>query len=182
MREIEAALKRLSQLSEKLLQLARIEAGFATAENEIDQLPVLGMVVRDINATTAWRDRVVFDPGAATSLLAAIDPDGLAIVVRNLIENGLKHGDPTTKVRVFIGPRHTLHIQNDGTALDPTELARLGRPFVRGGTTAEGSGLGLSIARGIIEQAGGRLTLNSPIASSASGVEAVIELPRRGAQ
>lgn len=181
-REIEAALKRLSQLSEKLLQLARIEAGFATAENEIDQLPVLGMVVRDINATTAWRDRVVFDPGAATSLLAAIDPDGLAIVVRNLIENGLKHGDPTAKVRVFIGPRHTLHIQNDGTALDPTELARLGRPFVRGGTTAEGSGLGLSIARGIIEQAGGRLTLNSPIASSASGVEAVIELPRRGAQ
>lgn len=181
-REIEAALKRLSQLSEKLLQLARIEAGFAGTDNEIDQLPVLGMVVRDINAATAWRDRVEFDPAAATGLPAAIDPDGFAIVVRNLIENGLKHGEPETKVRVFIGPANTLHIQNEGTPLDPAELAQLGRPFVRGGTTAEGSGLGLSIARGIIEQAGGRLTLTSPIVGSASGVEAVIELPRQGAQ
>ena len=178
-REIEAALKRLSQLSEKLLQLARIESGFAKTDSESDQLPILKMVVRDINAGTAWRDRVQFDPGAVTSLPAAIDPDGFAIVLRNLIENGLKHGTPATPVRVYIAPSNTLHVQNEGPLLDPGELAQLGRPFVRGGTTADGSGLGLSIARGIIEQAGGRLTLRSPITGTPSGVEAVIELPRR---
>lgn len=177
-REIEAALKRLSQLSEKLLQLARIEAGFARTDSEIDQLPVLNMVIRDINAGTAWRDRVQFDPGEAERLPASIDPDGLAIVLRNLIENGLKHGRPGTPVRVYIAPSGSLHIQNEGTPLDPAELAQLGKPFVRGGTTADGSGLGLSIARGIIEQAGGRLTLRSPITGTTSGVEAVIELPR----
>ncbi|WP_423067786.1 sensor histidine kinase [Devosia sp. CN2-171] len=181
-REIEAALKRLSQLSEKLLQLARIEAGFAKADSEIDQLPALKMVVRDINASTAWRDRVRFDPGAAETLPAAMDPDGFAIVLRNLIENGLKHGAPTAPVRVLVGPANTLHIQNEGAPLDPAELAQLGRPFVRGGTTADGSGLGLSIARGIIEQAGGSLALSSPVPGTTSGVEAVIKLPRREAQ
>lgn len=180
-REIEAALKRLSQLSEKLLQLARIEAGFAKADSEIDQLPVLKMVVRDINASTAWRDRVRFNPGIVATLPATIDPDGFAIVLRNLIENGLKHGARTAPVQVLVGPANTLHIQNEGAPLDPAELAQLGRPFVRGETTADGSGLGLSIARGIIEQAGGSLTLNSPIAGTASGVEAVIRLPRREA-
>lgn len=181
-REIEIALKRLSQLSEKLLQLARIEAGFARADNETDQLPVLKMVVRDVNASTAWRDRVQFDADDAASLPAAIDPDGFAMVLRNLIENSLKHGAREAPVRVIVGPGSTLHIQNEGAPLDPAELARLGRPFVRGGTTADGSGLGLSIARGIIEQAGGSLTLHSPIAGTDSGVEAVINLPRREAQ
>ncbi|HEV2516137.1 MAG TPA: HAMP domain-containing sensor histidine kinase [Devosia sp.] len=181
-REIETALKRLSQLSEKLLQLARIEAGFARTDNEIDQLPVLNMVIRDINASTAWRDRVQFETGSAQHLPATIDPDGLAIVLRNLIENALKHGRQAAPVRVFIAPSGSLHIQNQGPALDPVELAQLGRPFVRGETTADGSGLGLSIARGIIGQAGGRLTLQSPIAGLDSGVEAVVDLPRRVAQ
>lgn len=181
-REIEAALKRLSQLSEKLLQLARIEAGFARTDDEIDQMPVLNMVIRDINAGTAWRDRVQFDPGAATRLPASIDPDALAIVVRNLIENGLKHGSPSAPVRVFVVPSGALHIQNEGPPLDAAELAQLGQPFVRGGTTADGSGLGLSIARGIIEQAGGRLTLHSPIDGKDDGFDAVVDLPRRVTQ
>src|SRR5690606_20027179 len=55
--EIEAALKRLATLSEKLLQMARIEAGFAKSDVETDLLPVLTMVVRDINASIIWHDR-----------------------------------------------------------------------------------------------------------------------------
>ena len=177
-REIEVALKRLAQLSEKLLQLGRIEAGFAKANSETDQLPVLKMVVRDINANTAWRDRVQFDPGKAARLPATMDPDAFAIVVRNLIENGLKHGTSAAPVLVAIGPDNVLRIQNQGAPLGPTELARLGQPFVRGETSADGSGLGLSIARGIVEQAGGRLVISSPIAGTADGFEAAVELPR----
>lgn len=177
--KIEAALKRLSQLSEKLLQLARIEAGFARTSDETDQLPVLRLLVRDINVTTAWRDRVELEVGEVSSLPAAIDADALAIVIRNLVENGLKHGHATTPVRVVVTADGTLRIQNEAAALAPDDLKRLGQPFVRGDTLAEGSGLGLSIARGILEQAGGRLTLISPIAGRDSGFEAMVELPRR---
>lgn len=179
-RSIEEALKRLSRLSEKLLQLARIEAGFARTDHETDMLPVLTMVARDINANTVWRNRLEFEAEATTSLPAAIDPDAFAIVVRNLAENGLKHGDPTTPVQLRVAADGCIHIQNEGPPLDAAALDRLGQPFVRGDTSAEGSGLGLSIARGILEQAGGHLTLVSPIAGSGTGFEAIIALPRSG--
>jgi len=174
---IEAALKRLSRLSEKLLQLARIEAGFARTDKETDQLPVLRMVIRDLNADTGWRDRVVLEEGSAGTLTAAIDSDAFAMVVRNLIENALKHGDPEAPVEVLLADTGTVRVRNQCAPLDPDDLARLGQPFVRGDTTADGSGLGLSIAQSILEQAGGKLTLASPIPGSESGFEATVTLP-----
>ena len=177
LREIEAALKKLSKLSEKLLQLARVEAGFARSDTATDLLPALNMVGRDINSTSQWRDRVRLEAGGVRSLTAAIDPDAFAIAVRNLVENGLKHGAPEKPVRIVLGEGATLRVINDGDVVSATDLARLGQPFVRGDTAADGSGLGLSIARTILEQAGGSLTLHSPATGAETGFEAVIELP-----
>ena len=176
LREIEAALKRLATLSEKLLQMARIEAGFARSDLETDLLPVLTMVVGDINASIDWHSRVQVDTKAA-NLVAPIDADAFAIALRNLVENALKHGarDGTVHIRLADG---TVRVRNAGRLVAEAELARLGQPFVRGATAAEGSGLGLSIARTILEQAGGALVLNSPASGAVDGFEAVIMLPR----
>jgi two-component system, OmpR family, sensor kinase len=176
-REIEAALKRLSTLSEELLQMARIEAGFAKLDRDIDLLPVLTIVIGDINAGSTWRGRVQLDTGTAT-LVAPIDPDAFAIAVRNLVENALKHGAQDYPVRVVLEDGGTVRIRNAGRVVDGEELARLGQPFVRGATTADGSGLGLSIARSILKQAGGTLVLNSPASGSIEGFEAVMVLPK----
>lgn len=178
LREIEAALKRLSTLSEKLLQLARIEAGFARQDRNVDLLPVLRMVIGDINASSAWHDRVQFAPGS-TSLVAPIDPDAFAVAVRNLVENALKHGAPDRQVHVLVDDGGTVRVRNAGGVLDEAELARLGQPFVRGATTADGSGLGLSIVRSILEQAGGKLVLQSPAPGASDGFEAALVLPTR---
>lgn len=177
LRDIEAALKRLSKLSEKLLQLARVEAGFARSDTAVNLLPALKMVERDIGATTVWRDRVTLETGSRTSLAAPIDPDAFAIALRNLAENGLKHGAPGRPVRIVLGEGGTLRVINEGDIVQAADLARLGQPFMRGDTAADGSGLGLSIARTILEQAGGSLTLHSPATGAADGFEAVIELP-----
>lgn len=176
LRDIEAALKRLSKLSEKLLQLARVEAGFARSDAAIDLLPALHLVVRDINSMSIWRDRVALETDGQT-LTAAIDPDAFAIAVRNLVENGLKHGAPDGPVRIVLGQGATLRVVNEGEIVSPADLARLGQPFVRGDTAADGSGLGLSIARTILEQAGGSLTLRSPATGAEDGFEAAIVLP-----
>jgi two-component system OmpR family sensor kinase len=176
LREIEAALKRLAALSEKLLQMARIEAGFAKVDREIDLLPVLTMVIGDINAGSIWRGRVQFDGGPA-NLVAPIDPDAFAIAVRNLVENALKHGEQDSPVLVRVDDSGTVCVRNSGVVVGAAELARLGQPFVRGATTADGSGLGLSIARSILEQAGGLLVLSSPAPGAADGFEASMVLP-----
>lgn len=177
LREIEAALKRLSTLSEKLLQMARVEAGFAKSDLETDLLPVLTMVIQDINANSIWRGRVQVETGTAT-LVAPIDPDAFAIAVRNLVENALKHGAQDSPVQVLLENGGTVRVRNAGPLVDAAELARLGQPFVRGATTADGSGLGLSIARSILEQAGGLLVLKSPSPDAIDGFEAAMVLPK----
>ena len=53
---------------------------------------------------------------------------------------------------------------NDGPGVPPETLQKLVRPFERGITAAEGSGLGLSITQAIVAQAGGALELISPVA------------------
>lgn len=174
--EIEAALKKLAKLSEKLLQLARVEAGFALSDREGDLLPVLNMVVRDLNASTRWHDRVHVE-AAAGGLVAAIDPDAFAIALRNLVENALKHGAADQPVQVIAAAPGAVRIINRGGLVGAADLARLGQPFARGDTTADGSGLGLSIARSILEQAGGALSLHSPAPGATDGFEAVMVLP-----
>lgn len=176
LREIEGALKRLSTLSEKLLQLARIEAGFARQERNTDLLPVLRMVMGDVNAGSGWHDRVRFNAGP-TSIVAPIDSDAFAIALRNVVENALKHGAQNRPVEVLTDTPGTVRVRNEGSIVEPAELAGLGQPFVRGATTAEGTGLGLSIARSILEQAGGKLVLQSPAPGTPDGFEAALVLP-----
>ena len=175
--DIEATLKRLATLSEKLLQMARVEAGFAKSDIETDLLPVVAMVVRDINATTMWRERV-HEEATTAALTAPIDPDAFAIALRNLVENALKHGAPNVPVHIRVEDGGKVVVRNAGSVVGAAELAQLGQPFVRGATTADGSGLGLSIARSILEQAGGALTFKSPATAAKDGFEATISLPR----
>lgn len=174
--EIERALKKLAKLSEKLMQLGRVEAGFAKSDRQVNLVPVLKMVVQDINVSSVWHDRVRIE-NADVALLASIDPDAFAIALRNLVENGLKHGAPDRPVRILITGPSTVRVCNEGNLVSEADIARLGQPFVRGDTSADGSGLGISIARSILEQAGGALTLLSPAADAADGFEAVMTLP-----
>jgi two-component system OmpR family sensor kinase len=111
--------------------------------------------------------------------VAPIDPDAFAVAVRNLVENALKHGAPDRPVHVLVDDGGTVRVRNAGGVLDEAELARLGQPFVRGATTADGSGLGLSIVRSILEQAGGKLVLQSPAPGASDGFEAALVLPTR---
>jgi two-component system OmpR family sensor kinase len=136
------------------------------------------MIVRDFNATTAWKDRVIIDAADGAHLNAYIDPDAFAMAIRNLIENGLRHGAAERPVRVAVdADGKTIRVTNEGAGVPESVLRELGRPFRRGTTRAEGSGLGLSIARGILEQAGGSLELSSPARSAPGGFEAKVTLP-----
>lgn len=168
-REVETALQRLARLSEKLMQLARAEGGRVQAEAPVDLAPILHMLVADMTRKDADRIDLAL-PG--TAVPARIDPDAFAIAARNLIENGLRHGDRGTPVRVSLSADGVLRVVNAGPVVLPDLLGRLSRPFERGPTDAEGSGLGLAIVKAIATGAGGRLDLISPAAGQADGFEA----------
>ncbi len=176
--EIESALRRLSRLSEKLMQLAKAEGGRIQAMKATDIAPVLGMVVDEIARGTHAAGRIdVSMP--ASPVLSDIDPDAFAILARNLIENALKHGPQDERVHVALSQDGALTVANGGPPVPQALLVRLARPFERGRTTADGTGLGLAIAKAIASGAGGELTLTSPLPGQSSGFEARFSTGKR---
>ncbi|MFC0339487.1 sensor histidine kinase [Paracoccus niistensis] len=168
-REVEIALQRLARLSEKLIQLARAEGGRLQAEAPVDLAAVLRMVVADMTRDNGSRIELALPDGGVPS---SIDPDALAILARNLIENALRHGDRDAPAQVSLSPAGLLRVVNAGPVVPADRLGRLTRPFERGATEAQGSGLGLAIAQAIADGTGGTLELISPAEGRADGFEA----------
>ncbi len=172
--DVEKSLRHLSLLSEKLLQLARLEAGFARSEVLVDLRPVLDIVVRDFNTAQATAGRVRLEADTNTDLRAKITADAFAIAVRNVIQNGLAHGPAGGIVTVQASQGPTITVCNPGSVVPPDILARLGARFARGETSASGTGLGLAIVKAILDQVGGRVLLSSPIPGETAGFQATL--------
>lgn len=169
--DMETALRRLSRLTEKLMQLARAEGGRLLAETPADIAVILRVVVSEFSQNTGCSGRVdLMLPGKPVP--ATIDPDAFAVLARNLIENALKHGDPLEPVRVSLSAEGVLHVANAGPAVPSETLSRLSEPFERGRSQADGAGLGLAIAKAIAAGTGGSLELSSPIVGRQDGFEA----------
>lgn len=167
--QIEASLRELSRLSEKLMQLAKAEGGGLLSEAPQDLLALLTHVVGE-QATA----RVALTL-PATPVHVMIDPDAFAILARNLIENALKHGATDQPVSVSLTAEGLLCVVNAGPVVPAAALSRLTGRFVRGDTTAGGSGLGLAIAATIARGVGATLTLASPARGRSDGFEAAVQ-------
>ncbi len=172
--EIETSLKRLTRLSEKLMQLARAEGGRLRRDTASDMRPVLDMVLSDFQRA-AGAGRIMRDI-PDDPVLSDIDPDAFAILARNLIENALRHGREDAPVQVMLRSGF-LRVANDGLPVPPEILAQLTARFERGQSLSRGSGLGLSIAKAIAEGAGGALALHSPAPGQRGGVMAEFVMP-----
>ncbi len=170
-RHIETALRRLSRLSEKLMQLARAEGGRLQVAEPTDVVAILRMVVGEMTGSADGAGRIDLTlPNAP--VLSRIDPDAFAILTRNLIENALKHGSRQEPVRVALSAEGVLRVANAGSAVPPDLLARLSEPFERGRAQADGAGLGLAIAKAVASGTGGSIELVSPLEGRQDGFEA----------
>lgn len=175
--EVETALKRLAGLMEKLLQLAKAEGGGLLSDTPSDLAAGLRIVLDEFRRGGVPDARLNLDLSPDLAVLSPLDLDAFAILARNLIENALKHGDPTQPTTVALDHQGLLTVTNRGAAVPAADLGRLLQRFVRGGTEAEGSGLGLAIAHSIAAGAGGTLALASPVPGTADGFQAQVRLP-----
>ena len=105
-------------------------------------------------------------------------PQALRRCLTNLIANAVKFGSQATVV-VEDGAALVIRIRDDGPGIPEDQLERVFEPFYRLESSRNrdtgGSGLGLSIARDLIQAHGGSLILqNLPV----RGLEAIVTLPR----
>lgn len=173
--EIEGVLKRLTRLSEGLMQLARAEGGKLRGAEPKDLRPVLRLMAEDAARLAGATPPRLEMPQAP--VLSDLDPDIFGILCRNLIDNAARHGTPGADVAVRLTPEGWLSVENDCAALAPEVLARLGTRFVRAPGAGKGSGLGLAIVHAIATRAGAELVLASPIAGQERGFSVAIRLP-----
>ncbi|MBS7792670.1 two-component sensor histidine kinase [Roseococcus sp. SDR] len=176
-RSVEAALRQLARLSEKLLQLAKAEGAGLLAETPQDLAQVLAFVLDEFRGDADLARPVTVAMPEGGAWLSGMDADAFAILARNLIENALKHGAADQPVSVLLDEDGLLRVSNAGPVVAPETMARLKRPFERGESRAHGSGLGLAIAEAIAVGAGTGLELFSPVPGRASGFEARVRLP-----
>lgn len=170
--DLEAELKRLARLAEKLLQLARAEGADILSETAFDLVPILALTLDDFRNEGAG-DRIRAEmPDEA---LSHIDPDAFGILARNLIENALNHSPAGTPIEIVLSASGRLSVANDGVMVPPDDLFRLKQRFERGKGASPGSGLGLAIAESIARAANGSLQLSSPVPGKAEGFLAVFD-------
>lgn len=174
--EIEATLKRLTRLSERLIQLARAEGGRLRRDEVADLRPVARIVVEDLSRAAGGGRIVLTLPD--TPVLSDLDPDILAILLRNLVDNALRHGAAGTVIDVSLTDDSVLIVANDGPVIPQDILDRLTNRFERAAARGDGSGLGLAIVAAIAERAGSLLDLRSPRSGQPGGFEIRFTLPR----
>jgi signal transduction histidine kinase len=96
-----------------------------------------------------------------------LDPDKLDQVLHNLVENALRHGDGIVTMRVEpVAIDHAagvsgaaITVADEGDGIPEETVARVFTKFWRGGARRGGTGLGLFIAKGIVEAHGGTIAV-----------------------
>jgi two-component system OmpR family sensor kinase len=176
--EIETTLKRLTRLSERLMQLARAEGGRLRLDHSADLRTFARVVVDDIGR--AGPEGRISLRLPETPVMSDLDPDAFGILCRNLVENALRHGAENTPVEVTLTAEGHLIVANDGPVLTRDSLERLTARFERANASSDGSGLGLAIVAAIADRIASPLTLESPRQGTCSGFQASLWLPTTG--
>ncbi|MEY4752941.1 MAG: hypothetical protein RJA44_616 [Pseudomonadota bacterium] len=159
-------LDRLTTLATRLLQLARVESGVALKREPVDLL-MLAQFVCDEFGEAQQAGTLQLLPAPAPPCVVQADIDALGIALRNLIDNALKHGRSETpevplQVLVEVSP-DGFSVSDNGPGISAEVLPRLTRPFERGQTRSEGTGLGLAMVATVARQSGAQLELRSPL-------------------
>ncbi len=148
---------RVTRLISELLDVSRIESGRLELRRQV--VDVEDIVARDVAARVAAgepeeRFEVCRD-GELPEVWA--DPDKVAQVVGNVVENGIRHGAGT--VSIVIAPEAggvAVTVTDQGDGIAPEVATRVFRKFWRT-SSGRGTGLGLFIAKGIVDAHGGTI-------------------------
>ncbi len=154
-------------LVEDLLDISRFERG-------VIQLQRQEIILQDLIAEVLTAQQPLAQEKAIRlcsdlplePLLVRVDANRIAQVITNLVVNALNYtpsGGQVT-VRLSVEPDITLRVEDTGVGIPSDLLGRIFEPFFRAHeNAARGTGLGLTIAREIVEAHGGAITVESVV-------------------
>ncbi len=162
--------QRLTRLVNDILDLSRMEAGRMSYQYVTDSINRVAMAAADGLRADAEKKNVILDLSLSQVLgKAEFDPDRIQQVIANVIHNAIKFTDAGKKVTVSTVPVEDglmVSVADEGEGIDPADAARVFNKFEQVGDVSnhsKGAGLGMPIAKQIIEEGhGGRMWFESP--------------------
>jgi two-component system, OmpR family, sensor histidine kinase SaeS len=154
----------LSELVEDLFELARIDAGALTLE--LRDAPLGELILRCISSleVEARARDVDLEADVSTNPVVRIAPEKVERVLLNLLTNAVRHSPPRGEVAVVVVPDTDyalVSVEDSGDGLSPLAAQRMFERFWRDDASRTGSsggaGLGLAIARGLVQAHGGTI-------------------------
>lgn len=163
-----AAARRMARLLNGFLDVAHLEVGrpleLERARADLAQL-VRQVVTEQQQVTSRHRISLL----APEALVVDADGPRLQRAIENILNNAVKYSPDGGEVSVRLqarGPEVLLSIEDRGIGIPPADLERIFSRFERGANVAgrfSGTGIGLAIARQIVEQHGGSLSVTSEV-------------------
>lgn len=183
-RSPDATKDRIAAIGEAIDRLVSLIERFMAKDRDTGFQPEpirIGSLVADVRLhfeLTGRGERLVFTADESGTLLFA-DPEMLATVLINLIDNALKYSPEDQQIDIDIRTGdHEIYIEirDHGIGIPQTDLHKIGRRFFRASNTqaGTGTGLGLYMSRKLLNYHGGKLQL-SP--NEGSGMTAMVSLP-----
>ncbi|MBS1870170.1 MAG: HAMP domain-containing histidine kinase [Actinobacteria bacterium] len=177
LREMRTHVGALSVLIDDLFELSRLEAGeISWSLHQVELGELVSETVAALRAQAQERRVAVAAElpadAAAGELSARANAEKVQRVLFNLIVNAIRHTPADGSVvvrarRLGGGDGVEVEVVDDGAGVPAAERERVFEPFYRGGadaaarTSGDGAGLGLAIARAIVEAHGGRIWLEA---------------------
>ncbi len=175
---IERESVRMDRLVGELLTLSRLEAaGTPPPMETVDLVEMVDQIADDARFEAGARIEV--DAPVPVTVRGA--PDLLWSAVENIVRNAVKHGGAAGAVDVAIHPEDgSVHIEvlDRGPGILEEHLGEVFEPFFRSNPTqnnVDGHGLGMAIAKRVVETHGGRITAAN---RTGGGLRVTITLPR----
>ena len=158
---------RLTQLIEDLLDMARIEAGELRPSMQLGSVAEICSNVLDRCESELRHHRISVDCSEDLPLVIADSPL-IAEALAHLVENAAKYSPAGSEIVVSARRKHDellISVKDDGPGISADEFDRVFEKFYRSARVLDdgntGTGMGLSIARGIVEAHGGRIWVDS---------------------
>jgi len=162
------ALKRMEQLIQSMLKITRLDTGNVVFEKKICPLSeLISHAVNELTTRAVNENKTILLEGSDTDTLCC-DASWTSEAISNIVKNALDHMNANGTVHItwetspFTG---MIRISDNGDGIAPEEIYHIFKRFYRSSQSSDtqGIGLGLPLAKSIIEGQGGTISLQSTL-------------------
>ena len=169
---INEAADRMKFLTDDLLQLSKLDGGKINFNFKLYNLYdiIVGCVKQNIIIANNKNQKILLDESKNKNMMVMIDTDRINQVLNNILSNAIKYSNENTNIKIYIEETNSsfkVNIQDNGMGIPKEDIGRIFERFYRVDKARSramgGNGLGLSIAKEIMQEHNGDIKAYSKV-------------------